>query len=336
MSARPKVSVLIPTYQYARFLPEAIDSVLGQQFRDFEVIISDDASTDGSAEVLRAYAGRDPRIEVHVQPRNLGMVAHWNWCLRRARGDYVKFVFGDDRLVSRGALGRMVAMLDDHPGGVMAASARLVMDEASQVTDLWSELGAPGRHDGRAVIARALWADRNIIGEPSAVLFRRDAAARGFDPALRQVVDLEMWFHLLRQGDLVFAPAPLCSFRRHPLQQTAVNRSVQIGPQECLILTMRYLDELAAGPTSGWRRLALRRTCHRRLYYSRKHAPRTAEVLALEAALAQRVGRGWAPWLWAWHRLAKPFVNLARKVQARGARARAAARPRTIAEFERE
>jgi hypothetical protein len=134
----------------------------------------------------------------------------------------------------------------------------------------------------------------------------------------------------------VFAPAPLCSFRRHPLQQTAVNRSVQIGPQECLILTMRYLDELAAGPTSGWRRLALRRTCHRRLYYSRKHAPRTAEVLALEAALAQRVGRGWAPWLWAWHRLAKPFVNLARKVQARGARARAAARPRTIAEFERE
>jgi hypothetical protein len=334
MSAAPKVSVLIPSYQYARYLPEAIESVLAQRFGDFELIVSDDASTDGTAELLRAYAGRDPRIEVHVQPKNLGMVAHWNWCLRRARGEYVKFVFGDDRLVSRGALGRMVAMLDDHPGSVLAATARLVLDEASQVTDEWSELGAAGRQDGRAVIARALWVDRNIIGEPSAVLFRREAAARGFDPALRQVVDLELWFHLLRQGDLVFDPAPLCSFRRHPLQQTARNRAGQIGPLECLVLTVRYLDVLAADEASAWRRLALRRICHQRRYYSRKHSPRTPEVEALEAVLEQRVGRFWAPWFWGWHRLSKPWLNLGRKLRGFGERARARARPRSLAGFE--
>jgi glycosyltransferase involved in cell wall biosynthesis len=340
VSPAPKVSVLIPSYQYARYLPEAIESVLAQRFEDFELIVSDDASTDGTAEVLRGYAGRDTRMQVHVQPANLGMVAHWNWCLQRARGEYVKFVFGDDRLVSRGALGRMVAMLDEHPGCVLAASARLVLDEESRVTDEWNELGAAGRQDGRGVIARALWVDRNVIGEPSVVLFRRDAAARGFDPTLRQVVDLEMWFHLLRQGDLVFDPAPLCSFRRHPLQQTALNRAGQIGPLECLVLTVRYLDVLAADEASPWRRLALRRICHQRLYYSRKHSPRTPEVAALEAVLGQRVGRGWGPWFWAWHRLSKPWLNLARKVRAGGgrarARARARARPRPLAEFERE
>jgi len=336
MNAAPKVSVLIPTYQYARFLPQAIESVLAQDFPDYELIISDDGSTDGSAAILADYAARDPRIAIHLQPGNLGMVAHWNWCLRQARGEYVKFVFGDDRLVSRRALGRMVAMLDENPGSVLAASARLVIDEDSRVTDLWSELGGAGRRNGRSIIAHALWRDRNIIGEPSGVLFRRTAAARGFDPALRQVVDLELWFHLLMQGDLVFDPAPLCSFRRHPLQQTAVNRRGQIGPLECLILTVRYLEVLAAGETTWRRRVALRRICHQRLYYSRKHAPRSAEVLALEAVLEARVGRGWAPWFWAWHRVSKPFRNLTHKtlalIRRMSSRGRLPGRP--IEEFE--
>ena len=105
MSPHPKVSVLIPTFRYARFLPAAVDSVLAQEFRDFELLISDDASGDGSAEIIRSYAARDPRIRFHIHPGNIGMVSNWNWCLGEARGDHVKFLFGDDCLVSRLALG---------------------------------------------------------------------------------------------------------------------------------------------------------------------------------------------------------------------------------------
>ena len=94
----PRVSVLIPTFNYARYLPEAIESVMQQDFREFELLIADDASTDASADIICHYAAKDARIRFTIHSRNLGMVANWNWCLSEAKGEYVKFLFGDDRL----------------------------------------------------------------------------------------------------------------------------------------------------------------------------------------------------------------------------------------------
>src|ERR1035441_7330528 len=105
--ALPRISVLIPTYNYARYLPEAIESVLEQDLRDLEVLISDDGSTDGSAEVIACYAAKDSRIRFQIHPANLGMVQNWNWCLSAARGEYIKFLFGDDKLASRQALRKL-------------------------------------------------------------------------------------------------------------------------------------------------------------------------------------------------------------------------------------
>jgi len=315
MSRPPRISVLLPTHRFARFLPEAIDSVLSQDFEDFELLISDDASGDGSADIVHDYAKRDPRIRAHVQAGNLGMVPNWNWCLGQARGEHVKFVFGDDRLASRHTLGRLAALLDQDTAVVLAASARLVIDEGSRVIGRWNDLGASGRRRGLDVVRRALWEDRNVIGEPSCVMFRRAAAARGFDPRLRQVVDMEMWLHLLMKGDLAFDSEELCSFRRHPGQQSAANKSRRLGPTESLIVTVRYLDVLA-GAARSWRgRIAFQNICHRRLYYSRKHSPRTAEIERLEAILAARIPPVRAGAFLFWHRLSKPFLNLGRSLR---------------------
>jgi len=310
MSPPPKVSVLIPTYNYARYLPEAIESALAQDFGDFEIIVGDDASPDGSGEVIRRYAALDPRIRAHVHEKNLGMVANWNWCLREARGEYCKFVFGDDCLASRHALGRMAAMLDAAPGAVLAASARLILDEESRAVEIWDDLRRAGSYRGPDLIARCLWQDRNLVGEPSAVMFRRAAAARGFDPALRQVVDLEMWFHLLLAGDLVFDPEALCGFRTHARQQTVANRSSHVGPTESLKVADRYLDVLR--DCSNLSPFALRYICYRTLYYSRKRAPRLPEIQAMEAALRARLPAPWRCLLWLLHRCTKPFSNLGR------------------------
>src|SRR5471032_2980636 len=103
----PKVSVLIPTYNYARFLPEAIESILAQDFQDFELLISDDCSTDNSAEVIARYAAQDKRIRFQIHSANLGMVQNWNWCLSQARGEFIKYVFGDDKLASPTAITQM-------------------------------------------------------------------------------------------------------------------------------------------------------------------------------------------------------------------------------------
>lgn len=96
LDTRPTVSVLVPVYNDAGHLGVALDSVLAQTHRDLEAIVSDDASTDGSAILARRYADRDPRVRVVVQPTNLGMTANWNAALRLAQGDFVCKLDSDD------------------------------------------------------------------------------------------------------------------------------------------------------------------------------------------------------------------------------------------------
>jgi len=233
----PKISVLIPTFNYARFLPEAIESVLSQDFQDFELLIVDDCSRDNTAEVVRPYCVRDPRARFEANPTNRGMVANWNYCLSQARGEYIKYLFGDDKLASPSALGKLVSLLENNPGARLAVSARDVIDEHSRPINRWDYLGKGGLLGGKQVITRCLARGMNMIGEPSVVLFRKRDASRGFNPAYRQFVDLEMWFHLIEDGQLAYTPEPLCCFRRHGNQQTVVNESSKVGEREfCAIL----------------------------------------------------------------------------------------------------
>jgi len=103
----PRVSVLIPSYNCARYLPEAIESVLEQKFRDFELLIRDDGSTDGSHAVIEKYAALDRRVDFHYNPVNLGAVRNWNCCLAQARGEYIQLLCCDDALATTEALGKM-------------------------------------------------------------------------------------------------------------------------------------------------------------------------------------------------------------------------------------
>jgi len=312
MSFRPKISVLIPTYQYGRFLPEAIESVLVQDYADFEILISDDASRDDSAEVIRAYAARDPRIRFQLQAKNLGMVSNWNWCLAEARGDYVKYLFGDDRLTSPTTLGRMVSMLENEPRAVLAATARVILDADSQQTEVWDEAGAPGFHAGPDILYRCIRRDRNVVGEPSAVMFRRAAAGRGFDPSFRQLVDEEMWFHLLGDGGMVYASEPLCAFRQHEAQQTVANRKQQVASAEMMRIAARYFEELAACEGVKPGSFKMRRRIARHIYYSRKDCPPSPLIAAAEADLMAKLGRRWYFIFWLLHRATKPIENLCR------------------------
>jgi len=84
VSAAPKVSVCLDSYNYGRFLPEAIESVLAQEFDDFELIISDDCSTDNSLEIAQKYASQDRRVKILRNAANLGMVRNRNVCHARA------------------------------------------------------------------------------------------------------------------------------------------------------------------------------------------------------------------------------------------------------------
>jgi hypothetical protein len=306
----PQVSVLIPTCNYARYLPEAIESVLAQDFRDFELLISDNHSTDESREVIARYSGKDSRIRFQIHPSNLGMVRNFNWCLSEARGEYMKFLCGDDKLASRQALGKLLELLETNASATLAASARYVVGEKSEVLEIWDDLGKPGLHSGTEVIARCLDEGRNLIGEPSVVLFRRRAAARGFDPRYRQLVDEEMWLRLLEQGDLAYTTEPLCCFRKHPHQQTEVNQTAQLGRDEALRLFREYHHQ------PGLRAKGFRRRLFSQLYDLKKRHKRDPrlpeEVLAIERELSAQMNRLWYAVYWSRRRITQPFHNLQR------------------------
>lgn len=220
----PKVSICIPTYNYANYISETIESILSQNFTDFELVIVDDCSADHTAKIVESYANKDSRINFIANKVNLGMVKNWNYCLDLAQGEYIKFVFGDDLLASPDTISRMVSMFDSEGNISLVGSARNLINESSQITGVVSRFGT-GIMNGTDVINYCLVSHSNYIGEPSVVMFKKSHALRGFSPVYKQLVDLEMWFHLLEQGLFAYINEPLCSFRVHEKQQSRTNES---------------------------------------------------------------------------------------------------------------
>ncbi len=117
----PRVSIGLPVYNGERYLSATIDSVLAQEFTDFELIISDNASTDSTEDICRQYAASDRRIRYVRQAHNLGSAGNHNFVAEQARGDLFKWASHDD-LYARDLLRRCVDALDDHPDVVLAHS----------------------------------------------------------------------------------------------------------------------------------------------------------------------------------------------------------------------
>src|ERR1700741_850078 len=115
----PKVSVIVPNYNHARFLRQRLDSIVGQTFQDFELILLDDCSSDDSQSILSNYAD-DSRVRIEFNVVNSGSTfKQWNKGVRLARGKYIWLAESDDYADER-LLERLVAMLDAEPSSVFA------------------------------------------------------------------------------------------------------------------------------------------------------------------------------------------------------------------------
>lgn len=219
MIKAPKVSVLIPAYNYGRFLNEAIESVLKQTYPDFEIIIVDNNSTDNTDEVVKPYLS-DARIQYHKNPVNIGMVPNFNKCMDLAKGDYIKFLLADD-LFHPELLSKFVAILDQYPNVTIVTSQ-------SESFGLESELRvSPFEHlqSGEKIIKESIRNGKgNFIGEPTTVMFRRSNLHLGkFEAEYLSLNDLNLWLRHLTVGDCYFIPEVLSYFRIHEQQATIVN-----------------------------------------------------------------------------------------------------------------
>lgn len=214
------VSVCIPTYNRAASLARAIASAQRQTFRDLEILVVDNHSTDDTPAVVRELASRDARIRFVRHEENRGLARNFSACVAEARRDHIKFLCDDDELAPDCVARLMEAI--SRPGVALAACARQLVDDAHEPVRVAGARRRSGVIDGEAM-SRELFARGNVIGEPTAVLFRRGDAARGFDVRYEHALDLEMWCHLLRRGALAFVAEPLCSVRVHAAQATRAN-----------------------------------------------------------------------------------------------------------------
>lgn len=316
---QPKISILIPTYNYARFIGQTLQSLLKQDYTDFEVIISDDASTDDTEAVVRQHIGHDPRFVFHRHTNNLGMVANWNWCLAQAKGEYVQYLFGDDFFISPATLSTLANALDHHPNAALAVSARRVADEHDLLGRRMLDLGKSGLYSGQSVIWDCLTHGENMVGEPSVVMFRRTLAGQGFDPHYKQLVDLALWLRLCQQGALIFIDTPLCAFRVHGLQQSAVNAQNKSTRLELYELFRHYLPSSPFAMTSPWLSLSYRTGVYRIMYQLRRDGLSTEPIMAAYQDLVRLL-----PWPWYWlaachYRLQRIRSNFRRILDKRSA-----------------
>ncbi|GAA3243095.1 glycosyltransferase family 2 protein [Pseudonocardia petroleophila] len=129
----PRLSIGLPVYNGERYLPEALRGLLGQTFGDFELVVSDNASTDATEAICRAAAERDPRVRYVRQPRNIGLAGNHNAVFTLARGELFKWA-ADDDVYDPDLLARCVAALDAAPGAVLAHCWTAVLDEETGET----------------------------------------------------------------------------------------------------------------------------------------------------------------------------------------------------------
>lgn len=128
MRPAPLVSIGLPVYNGERFLAQALDSLLGQTLGDLELVISDNASRDRTAEICLAYAARDARIRYLRQPANIGAPRNWNYVARQARGRYFKWASANDFCDPR-MLEKCVAVLAADPSAVLCYGRACIVDE---------------------------------------------------------------------------------------------------------------------------------------------------------------------------------------------------------------
>lgn len=217
----PRLSIIVPTYNYARYLPHALESIAAQTFTDWECVIVDDGSSDGTEAIGRSWTERDPRYR-YVHQRNAGLAAARNTGIRNARGSLFQFLDADDRLQPL-KLARHVQWLDQHPEtDIVYSEVAFFFDD-----DPGRLMPSLGGKLARSIMAR-VHGNAEALGKLEhynimpvlAAVVRRTAFDRagGFDESAPACEDWGFWIRCAVVGcrfDFFDSGEPLAAVRSH-------------------------------------------------------------------------------------------------------------------------
>lgn len=204
MTAPPRVSVVMPVLNAARFLDASLESVVSQDFSDFELVLRDDGSSDSSRELLEAWAARDSRIRLDLGDGRLGAAGSSNRVIELARAPLVARLDADDRMLP-GRLAAQVAAFAAKPAAVLIGTLAWTIDPA-------------GRRVRAPDLARLTRPSRFAPFAHSSTMLRRVAweASGGYRAAAEKWEDVDLFLRLARSGEVWTIPRALVEYRQNP------------------------------------------------------------------------------------------------------------------------
>ncbi len=212
---RPLASIVLPTYNGARFIQSSIDSCLAQTVPDFELVIVDDCSTDNTPQLIQPYLARDPRVRYLRHETNRKLPGALNTGFAAARGAFLTWT-SDDNLYRPQFLERMIATLQAHPEAGLAYSSLMAMDED----------GVPWKRVDPEPPQNNLL--RNVV--LASFLYRREVrdAVGDYDPAMFLCEDYDYWLRIQARFPLVAVPEDLYLYRHHRASLTTQQAEARV------------------------------------------------------------------------------------------------------------
>lgn len=236
----PLVSICIPTYNGEKFIAEALESAINQTYPNLEIVVSDDASKDDTLSLIEKFKGKTkiPIRIYHHQPQGIG--ENWNNCIRNASGKYIKFLFQDD-ILEYNCIEKMVSLaLCDIKIGLVYCKRNFIYNPNNNIHIKWiNDYGTLHQSwdnltinstcviEGNKLLRNLylLKFPENKIGEPTAVLLKKECFDKVgyFDTGLKQALDIEFWYRVMKNFNVGFVDEALIKFRLHDEQATFVN-----------------------------------------------------------------------------------------------------------------
>ena len=248
--AMPRVSVIIPTYNRKDYVQEAIDSVLAQTFTDYEIIVVDDGSTDGTGEVLQAKYG--DRIR-YVWQENQGESVARNRGIEMAQGEYIALLDSDDLWLPE-KLEKQVAYLEAHPDvGMVFSQAWQIDAEGNRISDRKMNHGVTPE----SLTLQALCFS-NCIAVPSTAVLTASLlqTVGGFDPAIRYGEVYDLFLRVRLHAAISIVPEPLACFRRHAANQSSLSPEKNAHRLAAHLATLKKVFNLWTDAPAGLQRRA--------------------------------------------------------------------------------
>ena len=213
------VSVCIPVYNGEKTIKDTLNSVISQTYKNLEIIVVDNASTDSTVEKIREVS--DDRIKLYQNKENLGMVGNWNKALEYVSGDYIHFLCADDVMLPT-CVEKKIKFAEKHQDLVLITNATAVVDENDNRLLERHLARKDVVYDGKKLAKRA-YRTRNLYGEPSTILFKTSTIndVGTFAENVRYGTDLEMWIRISCEGQVGYLDEVLALYRVSTSNETS-------------------------------------------------------------------------------------------------------------------